>query len=932
MKVNFSKVFTVFLFLFFSKVSAQELPPVRNFSPKIYNAQNQNWSITQGKDKLIYIANNEGLLVYNGASWQLYTSPNETIIRSVKAIENKIFTGSYMEFGYWLKNDFNQLYYTSLSEKIKDKLLEDEQFWNIEYFENKIVFQSLNNIYIYDNQTKQFEIINSKTGITKMFKTDDGLYFQKTNQGLFKIENGQAVLVSEQLILKENRIINLFKNDNRLLVQTQNNGLFKLTNSTIQKWNSDLYKLYPKASVYNSIQLKNGDFVFGTIANGMLLFDKNGRFKYQLNQQNGLFDNTVLSLFEDAKQNIWLGLDNGISLVNQNSPIKIFNDFDGQLGSVYASQIYEGKLYLGTNQGLYFKNINQNSAYELVKGTQGQVWSLNIFDNTLFCGHDTGTFTIKNGVAKKITSVNGTWNIKRINNNSTELLQGNYDGLYVLHKKNGNWKLKNKLTGFNVSARFFEILDKTIFVNHEYKGVVKLNVDKGFKRVVKTEKTSIGKSLHSGLSKFLNTIYFADKNGIFKYGNNTFKKDNELSVIYNDGFVSGKLIVNDELQEMWAFTKQNIVKISPSQLSSSLKIKKVPLTNVSRKGVEGYENILNTANNEYLLCSASGYFMLNIDKIKIHDFKITINEVSEIDIDTHQATIQSLKGDLEFPTHKNNINFTFNTTEFNAYFNPVYQYKLIGNSNEWSDWSSSATKLFENLPPNKYEFLVRAKIGNTLSENTANFSFTIQKPWYATNTAMFLYVLGVLLFSLMMHTIYRTYYKRQQKKLVEENEKELRLTQLKNEKELIKIRNEKLREDFKTKSKELASSIMNVVRKNELLADIKNQLQKATDKEVVYPVIKTIDKNLKDNADWEFFQEAFNNADSEFLKRLKSKHPKLTPNDLKLCAYLRLNLSSKEIAPLFNISPRSVEIKRYRLRKKMNLLHEENLSDYILNL
>lgn len=78
------------------------------------------------------------------------------------------------------------------------------------------------------------------------------------------------------------------------------------------------------------------------------------------------------------------------------------------------------------------------------------------------------------------------------------------------------------------------------------------------------------------------------------------------------------------------------------------------------------------------------------------------------------------------------------------------------------------------------------------------------------------------------------------------------------------------------------------------------------------------------------FKEAFDNADKDFLKKIKAAHPSLTPSDLKLCAYLRLNLTSKEIAPMLNISIRSVEIKRYRLRKKLNLLHDDGLVNYIL--
>jgi len=116
------------------------------------------------------------------------------------------------------------------------------------------------------------------------------------------------------------------------------------------------------------------------------------------------------------------------------------------------------------------------------------------------------------------------------------------------------------------------------------------------------------------------------------------------------------------------------------------------------------------------------------------------------------------------------------------------------------------------------------------------------------------------------------------------------------------------------------------------LNSIKSELKEKNDTINLKPVIKIIDKNLNNTDDWKFFQEAFNNADKDFLKKIKSKHPDLTPNDLRLCAYLRLNLSSKEIAPLLNISPRSVEVKRYRLRKKMNLDHDYSLTNYILEI
>ena len=110
---------------------AQTIPPLQNFSPQTYGAQNQNWSITQTADKTIYAANNLGLLEYNGAKWRIYPTPNSSIMRSVFVFNSRIYSGCYMEFGFWEANTLGELEYTSLSATMGIDLIQDEQFWNI---------------------------------------------------------------------------------------------------------------------------------------------------------------------------------------------------------------------------------------------------------------------------------------------------------------------------------------------------------------------------------------------------------------------------------------------------------------------------------------------------------------------------------------------------------------------------------------------------------------------------------------------------------------------------------------------------------------------------------------------------------------------------------------------------------------------------------
>ena len=163
----------------------------------------------------------------------------------------------------------------------------------------------------------------------------------------------------------------------------------------------------------------------------------------------------------------------------------------------------------------------------------------------------------------------------------------------------------------------------------------------------------------------------------------------------------------------------------------------------------------------------------------------------------------------------------------------------------------------------------------------------------------------------------------------------LEIKELENEQQLMKLQNDQLSLDVDAKNKELAFSTMSLIKKDELLTLIKDDLKKTTDEGnksmSIKSVISTITKNINHEDSWNIFKDAFDTVDKDFLKKLKNLHPLLTPNDLRLCAYLRLNLSSKEIAPLLNISVRSVEIKRYRLRKKMNLNHENGLAEYILS-
>lgn len=936
--INFLKKYILSTF-FLVNISgiAQEIPPIVKFSSSVYHAGNQNWMISQDDNHFMYFANNEGLLEFNGSDWNLYASPNETNIRSVKVIGDKIYTGCYMEFGFWKRQTNGVLKYTSISNKIRNKLIEDEHFWNIVSVDHWVLFQSFDRIYVYNSKNGKFNFINNHSYLFKCYNVDNAIYFQAIGQGLYKIINGKEVLVSNDSRIRNNRIVEIFKDNEGILLQTERAGIFKLEKNELSKFHFESEEEIERNTIFSAQKLSNGGFALGTISNGIFLLDVKGKIENHITQTTGLSNNTILSIKEDSDQNIWLGLDNGINCINLHSPIRNYKDDDGYLGTVYASVKYQDKIYLGTNQGLFYRNISDKGRFNFISGTKGQVWTLYEYDNQLFCGHDLGTFVINGNNARLIYSESGTWEFNTHPNHKNILIQGNYNGLSVLEKNNGEWYFKNKIKGFDISSRYFEINnDNVVYVGHEYKGLIKAQLDdkatsiSNFKILSSPRK---GKNI--GLVKFNGLIYFFGKEGVFQLNNRTnkFEKDIFLSqIIVEGGYISGKVSV-DKSNRIWIFTKSAIYYITSGNFDSNYKINKLSIPFTITNPMNGFENISQIGYNEYLVGKTDGYFIINLSNFKVKTHNLILNSVLVNRLEKSSKYIPISK-EVALHNSENNIVFNYSVPQYDDFIDVKYQYQLEGFQENWSTWSNKTSTNFKNLSPGNYIFRVKAKVANSPSIDTIEYKFEIKRPWYNSYAAWVLYTAFFIILVFYINKTYQNYYRKKEQKLIEENNLLLEIAALENEKQLIKLKNEQLALDVDAKNKELAVTNMNLIKKDELLAIIKDDLKKSTenlDNKNLKSVITTISKNIDKDDTWNTFKESFDNVDKDFLKRIKALHPSLTPSDLKFCAYLRLNLSSKEIAPMLNISIRSIEIKRYRLRKKMNLLHYDGLVDYILS-
>lgn len=930
-----SRKVLLLVFIISTIVHGQEIPPIQIFTTQDYNAEDQNWDISQDDEGVIYFANNKGLLRYNGARWELFPTPNQSILRSVNIINSKIYSGSYMDFGYWEKDSYGGLTYTSLIDSHGIQPKEDEQFWDIIEIDNYILFQSLDRIYIYGVDTNDFKIIDSKQRINKIFKVGETIYFQKNGKGICEILNGEEKLILSSEKFLNHEIVNIYKVDEALLLVTKENGVYEYRDDEVYIWNNKGNDVIKDFSIYSSTQLNDGSFIFGTISEGILHINSKGDRILKINQSGGLSNNTVLSALEDKQGNLWLGLDNGINCVNLNSPYRVYKDKQGVLGTIYASVKVGDNLYLGTNQGLFYKDISNDSKFSFIEKTKGQVWSLKTIKGTLFCGHDKGTFIIENNKAELLNGDIGSWVLNEIQDKPNLILQGSYEGLSVLEFQDGTWSFRNKISGFDMSSRYFEFVNPNeLIINHEYKGVYKVKLDSNYSKVLDFKKLDIEEGPKSSIAKYQKDILYCNKNGVYSYNQqkSEFTRNDDLSeLIEGENYFSGKLVYEKSNDRLWLFNKNSILYLEPGTLSEKPKVNNVPISHELRNSKVGYENILNIGGDEYLIGANDGYLVVNLNKLNLDSKEVAINSISFSSLHNESINLD-VNEPAELENKNNSILFKYNVTDFNKFSNTKYKYRLVGIYDNWSNWSAKSEVHFENLPQGDYTFEVKAHLGGIESNNTASYSFIIEKPWYLKPMAIATYIIFGLLFIFLIQYFNSRYYKKQKQKLLEKKQRELELEQLENQRQLIQFKNQNLQLDIENKNRELGTATMNLVKRNELLNSIKEELSKSKSLSDVKKVIKLINSNLNNTSDWKLFEEAFNNVDKDFLKRIKSLHPSITPNDLRLCAYLRLNLSSKEIAPLLNISHKSVEVKRYRLRKKIGLDHEQSLTDYILDL
>lgn len=956
--LSFYLFFCLFLFPPLVEAIAGWNSFIVNFDKSVYGKGTQTWQIAPYDDKWVYFANKNGMVQFDGNVWNVFPLNNASDVRSVlaSATQKRIYVGGINEFGYYEPDTDGSLAYHCMSDTLESSVRFLGNVWGIHETDNILYFQGDGCVVKYLNGKYTAIEMNAKIDCSNMV---NGILYIGTDRGVWLLVGNTFFPLQGADALASKRIRGIIPYKKGVLVVTAYNGLYYCDGRTMEPFVTGAEEFMRENEVF-CVAKKDDKIALGTIHKGLVLVDCSTMQLKYFNENNGLRNNTVLSVSFDTTGNLWAGLDSGIDYVCLSSPFTNLYSYPYSYGTGYTAAVEGGYLYLGTNRGLYYTSypVQMNGDLPDIRPmpqSSGQVWNLCRIGDELFCLHDRGIFLINGTSVKRVTDIAGAWCCQLVAGRTDLMYVGVYNGIYLVGKKNGEWQVVGKIEGVNDSCRLFEQeSDKVIWV-YNTDHVTRVDLDNDLTKAVRIKEYSakdgfpVGRDMY--IAKIEDRVYFATPRGIYKHNphkdvmepcpdmNNLLNGTTAYSRIleYHDKLISLSpheiCIANLGTYKRGANTSINPIQQSLIEL------------------VPGFETIIPLSDSLMVVPNEGGFALFSIPAVRerqdrSHSLYIR-NMYLSYPKDSLVYTANFL-GEKPVPViaySMNSVRFDYALSFFSVGDDIRFQYRL--NKGGWSDFTTVRTKEYSSLSEGEYTFEVKAVFpdGTTSSDTIA---FRILPPWYRSAAA---YVCYIILALLALWYVYRwddVRVKRKKQQAVIEKDKELHGMEreyeeekARQEKQIMQLEKEKLEYDLQHKSQEMANLMINFVRKNEMLTEIKSEILKVSallkgegareGKQQLILINNKIDGNIQSDEVLKRIEDQFDLIHNNFMKRLHAKHPELSHNERMMCAYLKMNLSTKEIAPLLNISVRGVETIRYRLRKKFALEREDSLTDYLSN-
>ncbi|GAB5564773.1 MAG: triple tyrosine motif-containing protein [Winogradskyella sp.] len=872
-----------FLLYSYNCQTQNQKPVLTNFTKSDYNAGRQNWDIDIDENGIVYFGNSDGLLYNIYGEWGLKTLSKKEVVRALHVKNDTIWCGGN-EYGFFTKKNGDFKFHSI-------GLSEAGPVWNIESTKDYVTFQSEYQIICYNKKLKS-SVDKYYPRIEAITKWKDKIWivFKDGQFGYLNVEKFIEVEKFNQL--SDLEIRKIFVHNDLLYLVSTNGDVFNFNGSDLNPVNHPDY--INKSNLFTGISYNDNSYCLGTISNGLIQLNNEGQIINKIDSNKGLLDNTVLSIKGDSQGNLWLGLDYGIAKIELESPVSLV--FKG--AATYDYSEYNNKIYIGTNKGLF--ESSSNKVFNFVEKSDGQIWKFKTIDDKLYICHNNGLFKVENNNFVQLESFSGFIDIAPFSNSPYYLLS-TYNGLLFAKKEGEKFKIIKNLNIWGQPKLFTDNENGCIWVDILDYPIYKLTLS-DFLEIEKKEISNILQVFETDQG-----LYFSDNKEIFEFTDGQFTTPEHPLLKELKGKIKTLKFNSDK--KTIAYVEKDKIKLKTLLSDGYIHSFDSSLDLLSKNIIQNYETIRFNDNNLIIASDRNvKSFDINYQQNFTNEKVPVISSLSILNENNKKYYLPKPNETISLKKGNKDIRFNFSIAKSNFDL-AEYRYKLDPKDNVWSSWSTNSSVLIPQVTGGDYTFHLQSKLNGGEEKNTT-IIFTIEKFWYQTAWLILpiVIIISALIFGIIfiMNRIHRK--------------------KLQHQEDVYKRKH--IQDTVAMKNNQLLQYTEIISHKNEFLNKLKAGLEEINSSKTKR-WINLISKEVNNEKKEFLFHKLFSEVHQDFITKITKDYPTLTSNDVRMLSYIRVNLDKKEISNLMNISPRSVDMNRYRIRKKLNLDKGTNLNQFV---
>ncbi len=795
---------------------------IRNHTPRDYKHPPQNWSIIQDKKGIVYVANQGGILNYNGVYWEEVVVPN-VIARSVAMDDTgTVYVGGNNEIGFLDSDSKGDLHYVSLLNSGDEQQPNFARVMRMHPTRDGIYCRTSKFIFRLrpggGGHEKTWRPLTPDARFYGSFVCGGRFFVRHKGLGLMEMVDDSLTLVPGGGIFAETGIFAMvpFEN-NRYLVGTRTKGFYIYDGSKMVPFPTEADDYINEKGLSYAIRLSSepGHFALATLRGGLVIMDNRGKIKEIFTRTSGLQDDNVKYVFEDSGGNLWLALEKGISKIEYASPISMYDRRSNLPGIVLSVSRHGPRrtLYAGTTKGLYYLDKDN---FLPVPGMSGACNYLLSHGGSLWAASNDGVFKIDNTGNHTSRKVIGytSYFLLRARGMPHRIWVGTERGLASIYSENGRW------TGVN---EFKKITDKIYYIAEDNNGDLWLGtLNKGVLKIDFPSEGTSGEITNYVVNRYTAShglppgdtfvcmaaghVIAATRKGLFRFdeNGNGFTPDHTLGEEYATNHHVFRL-TEDKNKNIWFSADFEIFRAIPQPGGTfaldSTPFLRLPLLQVNNIYPDPGGDVVWFPREDGLI-----RFDSTVEKNYKREYTAHIYTIRKID--DYSTIFYGHPGRRApnrnaapppipaFDFDDGDLRFEYAALFFDAETKTRYQYFLEGNDDHWSHWTNETKKDYTNLDAGTYTFRVRAKNIYRHISREDRYRFEILPPWYRTWWAYIIYALCVgLVFNLLL--------KWRHKHLIKEKKDLERV--IKNRTHQLEIQSEQLKELDKAKSRFFAN-------------------------------------------------------------------------------------------------------------------------------